>query len=86
MGGAARRILSAVATRTLKKWESEDEINASLRALTEEVRQLRAELRGSMDAAAGPAEAHAAPAKAHTTHPVEEDRKLRLVARRDRSR
>jgi len=51
----------------MPKWESEDEIHAGLRRLTEEMRRLRQELRNR----------EPSPFRRRPTLPTEDDRRLR---------
>jgi hypothetical protein len=69
----------------LKKWQSEEEINARLRELTRDVRALRNELRSLSGAVQQHSPGANGTAKPQTTQPLEEDRKLRLTSRRKRS-
>jgi hypothetical protein len=69
----------------LKKWQSEEEINARLRELTRDVRALRNELRSLSGVVQQPSPGPNGTAKTQTTLPLEDDRKVRLISRRKRS-
>jgi len=78
-GTASCQVYSAV-TRSVIKWQSEDEINAAIRELAREVRALRVELK-ALWSAAPPSTLNGVVGSetARTTQPIDEDRKLRPI-------
>jgi hypothetical protein len=77
--------LYTVVTRSLKKWQSEDEIRAALWELTREVHALSADLNALLSAAhTSNMNGVVGSETAKTTQPIDEDRKIRPIARPSR--